>query len=691
MPTPGYLPPPIIEGRLARIFQRTVGGIRAAVIAALLAVTATAGAAPLDNAKDLTALPLEQLLDLEVYTASKFAQKMSEAPSAVSIVTAADIKAYGYRTLADILKSIRGMYVTNDRNYSYIGTRGFSRPGDYNTRVLLLLDGYRLNDGVFDGALIGTEFIVDVDLIDRVEFVPGPGSAIYGGNAFFGVLNIITKNGQGLGGMEIASEAASFETRKGRLTYGNRSEDGLDVLLSAASYRSRGENRYFPEFDDPATSNGTARNLDYDRYEQLFTKFSYGAYSLDVAYSERSKAIPTASYGQVFNDPRSHTVDEQAFFNLKYYDKPSTSLDVQANLYYGHYAYAGDYVFDYPPVTINRDETRGDWWGGELRFLSTAFDRHKVIYGAEYRYDVHRDQSNFDVDPFVSVLDDHRSKRTYGLYAQDEFSLSDSWILNAGLRQDHSTEDQTATNPRLAVIHKLTPATTAKLLYGTAFRAPNAYEKYYVTDASQYKANPDLRPEKIKTYELVLEHYLQHDFRITGSAFSYQVENLISLIQDPADTLFVFRNVDLAEAKGVELEAERLWHGGTRLRASYSWQSAKDSTTGTRLSNSPRHLAKMNFTTPFLGDVWRAGTEIQYMGERTTPRGGAVSDFTVVNLTLVAERFAKNLEVSAGIYNLFDENYADPPSTEHFDSRGRYLNQITQDGRSVRLKLTYRQ
>ena len=98
----------------------------------------------------------------------------------------------------------------------------------------------------------------------------------------------------------------------------------------------------------------------------------------------------------------------------------------------------------------------------------------------------------------------------------------------------------------------------------------------------------------------------------------------------------------------------------------------------------------MNFTTPFLGEVWRAGTEIQYMGERTTPRGGAVSDFTVVNLTLVAERFAKNLEVAAGIYNLFDEHYADPPSTEHFDSRGRYLNQITQDGRSVRLKLTYR-
>jgi iron complex outermembrane receptor protein len=98
----------------------------------------------------------------------------------------------------------------------------------------------------------------------------------------------------------------------------------------------------------------------------------------------------------------------------------------------------------------------------------------------------------------------------------------------------------------------------------------------------------------------------------------------------------------------------------------------------------------MNFTTPFFGDVWRAGSEIQYMGERTTPRGGTVSDFTVMNLTLTAERFAKNLEVSAGVYNLFDKKYADPPSTEHFDTLGRYLNEITQDGRSYRLKLTYR-
>ncbi|HEU5338880.1 MAG TPA: TonB-dependent receptor plug domain-containing protein, partial [Sulfuricaulis sp.] len=247
------------------IFHRSADCVRSAAVAALLVVTATAGAAPPDTRQALIELPLEQLLNLEVYSASKFTQKVSEAPSSVSIVTADDIRTYGYRTLADILKRIPGLYVTYDRNYSYLGTRGFARPGDYNTRILLLVDGYRISDGIYDGGLIGTDFNVDVDLIDRVEFVPGPGSAIYGSSAVFGVINVITKKGRDIGGFEVSGEVASFDTHKGRLTYGHRDDNGLETLLSASSYHSRGKNQFFPEFNDPATNNGVAQNLDHDR------------------------------------------------------------------------------------------------------------------------------------------------------------------------------------------------------------------------------------------------------------------------------------------------------------------------------------------------------------------------------------------------------------------------------------------
>ena len=145
---------------------------------------------PKDDTRDLTQLSLEELLDVRiptVYAASKFEQKVTEAPASVSIITADQIRMYGYRTLADILRGVRGFYVTYDRNYSYLGIRGFSRPGDYNSRVLLLIDGHRVNENIFGSALIGTEGTLDVDLIERVEVIRGPSSSLYGTNAFLGV------------------------------------------------------------------------------------------------------------------------------------------------------------------------------------------------------------------------------------------------------------------------------------------------------------------------------------------------------------------------------------------------------------------------------------------------------------------------------------------------------------------------
>ena len=149
---------------------------------------------------DMVDLPLEQLMQMQVTTASRYAQTALEAPAAVSVVTAEDIRLLGYRSLAEVLASMRGLYVSYDRAYHYLGTRGFATPGDYNTRVLLLVNGVRLNDNLYDQANIGTDFPIDLDLIERVEFVSGPGSAVYGANAFFGVVNVITRDGHQLPG-----------------------------------------------------------------------------------------------------------------------------------------------------------------------------------------------------------------------------------------------------------------------------------------------------------------------------------------------------------------------------------------------------------------------------------------------------------------------------------------------------------
>jgi len=167
-----------------------------------------------------------------VFGASKYEQKVTEAPASVSIVTAEEIARYGYRTLADILQSLRGFYVSNDRNYQYSGVRGFGRPGDYNNRLLLLIDGHRANDNVYNSAYIGHEFPVDVDLIDRVEVIRGPSSSIYGTSAFFGVINVITKRGRDYQGVEVSSEAGNYDAYNGRLSYGDRYGSGFELLVS---------------------------------------------------------------------------------------------------------------------------------------------------------------------------------------------------------------------------------------------------------------------------------------------------------------------------------------------------------------------------------------------------------------------------------------------------------------------------
>src|SRR4029079_6221838 len=123
---------------------------------------------------------------------------------------AEEIARYGYRTLAEILRGVRGMYVSDDRNFSLLGMRGFSKPGDYNSRILLLVNGHRVNDNVFGQAEIGAEFGIDPAMFEGVEIIRGPASSIYGDSAFFGVVNVITRSGGSLGGASITVEKGTL-------------------------------------------------------------------------------------------------------------------------------------------------------------------------------------------------------------------------------------------------------------------------------------------------------------------------------------------------------------------------------------------------------------------------------------------------------------------------------------------------
>jgi outer membrane cobalamin receptor len=640
---------------------------------------------------ELSQLSLEQLADLpidSVFSASMYMQKVTEAPSSVTIITADEIRGLGHRTLADVLRTVRGFYITYDRNYSYLGVRGFSRPGDYNARVLLQVDGHRLNDNVFGSALIGTEFPLDVDLIERIEIIRGPSSALYGTNAFFAVINVITRRGTLEKGLEASGTLGSFDALEGRATYSRRFSAGPELLVSATGSHIEGQQAlFFPEFDDPATNNGIAERADSDQFTKLFARVSAGNLTLQALYGTRDKTIPTASFGTVFDDPRSRTIETLGFLDMQYTRKLRAQWELASRLSYDRYGYDGDYVYGSAEESaasrvINKDFARGNSWGAEIKASRRVARIQRVALGAEYRDNFRQDQYNYDLQPFFQYLDDRRNSQNWALYAQDEIALHPKLLLNLGVRHDRYDSFGGTTNPRLALIYYPRKSTTLKVLYGEAFRAPNAYELYW-WQSDVAKANPRLQPETNQTGEVVIEHYLDSRFRIAATSFYYHINDLITQQTDPADGLLVYNNIDEINARGVELEAEAKWPRGLQSRVSYTLQHSVNEMTGESLTNSPGHLVQFNLMMPLFKGGGSAGVEFEYVGPRKTLTGHSVGGVFLPNITLVSRRLSRNLELSASIYNVTNATYRDPGSEEHRQDA------IVQDGRNFRVRLTY--
>lgn len=637
---------------------------------------------------DMADLPLEQLMQLQVTTASRYAQTALEAPATVSVVTADDIRLFGYRNLAEVLSGMRGLHVTYDRSYHYLGTRGFATPGDYNTRVLLLVNGVRFNDNVYDQAAIGTDFPIDLDLVDRVEFVAGPGSAVYGANAFFGVINVITRDGRQLAGPQVSAEAGSHHRAKLRFSLGAEDAHGGDWLVAVTRTTTRGADQYYPSYDTPSTHNGIAHRLDFDRSTQLFARMHQEGLTLTLAHGERRKGTPTAAYSQVFNDPRSQMTDTTTRLAAEYATQVHPSLAMIGRVYAGRYQYLGDYVYDYPPLTVNRDVGTGQWWGTEWQWVSTALARHKLSWGVDYRRDTRIDQRNFDLEPRADNLDARHSGDALGVFVQDEFALRPDLTLHAGLRWGRQSGSKGSLNPRLGLVYWWNPTTAIKVLHGTAYRPPNAYERDYRVDTPGGVVDTvALDSERVRTTELALEHAPTNARRMLLTVFQSNVTDLIALGNAPQPDRFTFTNAGRVHAHGLEAAVEQRLDGGARVSAIYGWQKLRDTVANTALTQSPAHLLKLKWSdslrTP-AGPGWSSGryaVELIGVGPRRTLQNARLPAHLRTNLTYSA-RIA-NVDVSVGVYNLFNRRNADPAPFEIRE------DSIAQDGRTYRVKLTY--
>ena len=419
------------------------------------------------------ALSLDDLLKVKVQTvtsAAKYAQPAALAPASVTIVTDRDIQLHGYRNLAEVLGSVRGFYSTSDRNYHYLGVRGFNRPGDYNSCVLLLIDGHRVNDVVYDGAPIGNDGYLDVDVIDRVEVVRGPGSAVYGSSALFGVVNVITRRGRDVKGAEASLTAGAYDSYQGRFSFGQQLTNGVEFLLSGTVRESAGHER----LDFPA---GTAVGLDGESGRSFFAKLGVPGLELTGGFETRTKQIPTASYGTDFGVPGTLTRDDRAFADLKLqhrWEKPG--VDLLARFYYDYDRYRGYYIYT---GARNVDPAEGQRWGAEVQVSKELRSRHELAAGLDFRNSFQIQQENFAEAPFVQNFSDSRQNTVISPYLTSEWQLRSNLSFHAGARPDYYDSATHSANPRLGLVWQPVADTVLKALYGTAFRAANAYELYY--------------------------------------------------------------------------------------------------------------------------------------------------------------------------------------------------------------------
>jgi outer membrane receptor protein involved in Fe transport len=595
-----------------------------------MAVPATAGAglAPADP----TLLPLEELVETEVITAARFARRISDAPSAASVMTAEDIRLHGFRTLAQILDHMRGVFLTYSPNYVFVGARGYGGSEVFAGRVLLLIDGVTAADSIYDQIYLGDDSLVDPALIDRIEYAPGTGSAMYGRNALVGVIHVITKRGRDLQGVQASAGLAQFGERNARLSAGRREADGMEWLASLSVGRNDG--RSAPELGDLA--GGGDASASWNRWLLKARRGNWSVQSMGVLRRHRT-ADPVGQYsGTESNRVLMLTHDAQA----------APHLTASMRLSLGDYRLSSRQTVA-PSLGLDA-RILGRWWSAESLWIFDGLVGHRIVAALDFRHDFRQQASLEDPSQQISESNALR-RRSVGLSIEDEVALGADCRATLGLRMDRRVGATGRGNPRAALACDLDGSWTAKLSHGRATRFPSRAEE------GLFGESP-FRPESIATTEAVLEGR-REALRWAASVYRYRL--------DRASDLATLDDRVTGQGAEVELEWQR---GGWRLRGSQSWQSLHDSV-GVRRDFSPRTTTKLLASAPLDGERLRLGLTVRSVGgyrralETWTPRR------TQLDLAVQWRPSRSDWEWSAGVRNLFDARYRDvedyfvPPSS----------------------------
>jgi outer membrane receptor protein involved in Fe transport len=649
--------------------------------------------------------------DEQVTAVSRASERVAEAPSSVSVISREEIQAFRYPTLAEALRGLPGLYLSDDRSYVTLGIRGVSRLGSYGNRVLVLSDGLPLNDDWLGSSYVGYDGRADLGDIERLEVVRGPGSVVYGTSAFSGVINVVTRNAGTEPRVELGVGAEGDGVGRARA----RAEAPLgqhgSLWASAAGARGSGRDYFFPELvnAEPQSAGGYARQVDSFNAATLEGKVSHRFLSAQWFWSSHDKILPTGVYQTLLGDPRARQRDTRAALELRAEPRLLPTLSWLSRVHANLYRFHGAYPRSEADGGLEVDTFRGAWIGLEQRLELRPLSNLRVFVGGEAQAHLQVEQQAINE---AGVLLDDTGSRGHPFwvgagYATVDARPSPNVALHAGARLDAYSTFGSALNPRLGAVFRPYARGNLKILAGKAFRAPSVYELYYNDSGFTQSASTDLGPEHIYSTEIELTHELDPTLSASATLFGNYLSDLVvsrgaGSTEDPLR--YVNSNVPLVTLGG-ELGLRRDLRQGVMFAASYGLLVARylaDRGLGAlfefeqnpefrRVANVPTHLLSLKGILPVMGKSLRVASRVTLESGRfdrfervSDPRqmatpAVALWDVVLTGAALPVRGSRPSVDWALGVYNAFDFRYSLPVSAE-FAQRT-----VAQSGRSLLL------
>lgn len=635
-----------------------------------------------------------------VSIATGSSQPIGRAPSVTTVITSRDIEAMGATDLDQALESVPGLHVSksNIASAPIYSFRGIDTK--LNPQVLMLVNGIPITN-VYNGDRSQIWGGMPLENVARIEVIRGPGSALYGADAFSGVINIITKTANDIRGTETGVRVGSFNSRDAWIQHGGKL-GAVDTAFYLGAGKTDGQKDiiqqdaqstldmcyttggcpgisaipgYIPVSRAPAPINAERKTID------ARTDLSLEAWRFRAAYQKREVGAGTGVAGSLDPNGRGHST--RWFLDLSYEQAnwlPNWDVSGVAGYYdnkeYGDPAYtlfpSGAFGGAFPNGMIGNPGHSERHTHGSISAFYSGFEQHRIRLGAGLRKDdlyAVSETKNYDAvfapllgglvdasgNPALVFMMPHKRNLFY-VFVQDEWYLAKDWALTAGIRHDSYSDFGGTTNPRLALVWDAAYNVVVKVMHGTAFRAPSFVEQYAINNPVTV-GNPNIKPETITTDELAFSWQATSTLKNDLNFFRYRMHNIIRPV-----TGATYQNAGDQVGRGLELESTLDATSSVRLTGNYSLQHSRDPVTGQDAGLAPHRRLFGRADWRFM-PFWQFGTTVNHVAERMREPGDTrpqIPDYTTVDLTLRREKIVGDWDVRAMVMNLFNSNAMEP-------------------------------